>query len=195
MAYAENIDGVWITKTPRQFRQEQNASIPDANLEAEGLFEVTVDPKPTTAGKIVEQGPIVEREGRPYQTWTERNPTAEETEQARSRKLRQAQEAYSRAMKPISDAYPIEEREGWFEQVQGAQAVKGGNANPLVDALGANTGETSTEIADKIIALRDQYLTTYGNYTSILRGLRGQINAATTLAELDSINIDASFGL
>lgn len=78
MTYAiKQSDGSWAEKTPRQFRIDRNASIPDANLEAEGLYQVTVDPKPETTGKIAEKGPIEEQNGRPYQTWVERDPTSE----------------------------------------------------------------------------------------------------------------------
>lgn len=193
MTYAEKINGEWITKTPRQFRTERNASIPEARLADEGLHEVTVDPKPDAPGQIVEQGPIVDRKGLPVQTWITRDPTPEEFEQEKSRKLHEVNRAYSEAMKPISDAYPIEEREGWFEQVQAARDVKGGNANPLVDALRKNTGEGAVAISDKIIALRDQYLTVYGQHTGTKRGLIAQVNAATTKAELDAIDVKGAF--
>lgn len=193
MTYATRQNDGWLEKTPRQFREEQNASIPNANLEAEGLFEVTVDPEPTTPGKIIERGPIVERDKRPYQTWTERDPTVDEVEQERKRLHRRKDRAYSDAMRPVSEAYPVEEREGWSEQVRAAQDVKDGKANGLIDKLRGSTGETANDMADRIIALREQYLTVYGTNTAARRGLTAQIDAAPTLADLQSIDIEGAF--
>jgi hypothetical protein len=81
MSYAEKINGMWIEKTPRQFRNARNASIPDARLADEGLHEVTVDPKPDASGQVVEPGPIVDRDGLPVRTWITRDPTPEEVTQ------------------------------------------------------------------------------------------------------------------
>ncbi|MFO7805761.1 MAG: hypothetical protein R6V30_08860 [Paracoccaceae bacterium] len=54
---------------------------PRSLVEALGYQLVTPDPKPETAGKIVQAGLVVERGGKPYQTWTEREPTAKELDQ------------------------------------------------------------------------------------------------------------------
>lgn len=124
--------------------------------------------------------------------WTIDRKTVEET---RADLHRLAKSAYSRAMAPIAAQYPPEEREGWQEQVAAAQEVLAGGQNNLIDALRAPTGETAVEMAQAIITKRQQYLTAYGQVTAARRGLSAQIEAATTLAELDSINIDAVFGL
>ena len=195
MTYAEKINGEWIEKTPRQFRDERNASIPDARLADEGLHEVTVDPKPDASGQIVELGPIVDRDGLPYRTWTTRDPTPEEVTQKRARLHAAAKAAYSRAMSPISAQYPSEEREGWPEQVAAAQEVLSGGQNDLIDALRAPTNETAQAMAQRIIDKRAAYLVAYGRITAARRALAAQIEAANTLADLDAIDINAAFGL
>lgn len=106
-----------------------------------------------------------------------------------------AKRAYSRAMAPIAAQYPAEEREGWPEQVSAAQEVLAGGQNDLIDALRAPTGETAQEMAQNIIAKRQEYLTAYGQVTSARRAVDAQIEAATTLADLDAIDINAAFGL
>jgi len=61
--------------------------------------------------------------------------------------------------------------------------------------LRAPTGETALDMANRIIAKRGEYLVAYGMVTAARRGLEAQIEAATTKAELDAINVDAAFGL
>jgi len=107
----------------------------------------------------------------------------------------QVKSTYSRVMSPIAKAYPAEEREGWAEQVQAAQEVLAGGQNDLIDALRAPTGETAAEMAQAIIAKRQEYLALYGSVTAARRGLDAQIAAATTLADLDAINVHAAFGI
>lgn len=193
MTHATKENGEWIEKTPSQFRQERNASIPDARLEAEGLFEVETDPRPDAPEKIVEPGPIIEREGRPYQSWTTRDPTPEELERERQRLTRAAHRAYSKTVQQVSQGYPPEEREGWAEQTEAAKEVLAGGRNDLIDALRAPTGETATEMAQNIIDKRSQYLEVYGRVTARRRELDAQISAATTLGELASIDVTAGW--
>ena len=103
--------------------------------------------------------------------------------------------AYSEAMRPISAAYPPEEREGWAEQVAAAQEVVTGGQNDLIDALRHPTGETALEMAQRIIAKRAEYLVSYGQVTAARRGVEAQIEAANTLADLEAIDVRAAFGL
>lgn len=108
---------------------------------------------------------------------------------------RQVKATYARAMLPISKEYPAEEREGWAEQIQAAQEVLAGGQNDLIDVLRAPTGETATEMASRIAAKREEYLVAYGQVTAARRGLDAQIEAATTLADLDAIDVNAAFGV
>lgn len=106
-----------------------------------------------------------------------------------------ADRTYSRVMSPIAQVYPPEEREGWSEQVAAAQEVLAGGQNDLIDALRSATGETATDMAQRIITKRSEYLTLYGAATAARRGLNAQIAAATTHADLDAIDVIAAFGL
>jgi hypothetical protein len=103
--------------------------------------------------------------------------------------------AYSEAMEPLSKAYPLEEREGWAEQVEAAQEVVAGGQNDLIDTLRGPTGETAMEMAEKILRLRSQYRVMYGELTAARRGLDLQITSATTLNELQIVDVRAGFGL
>lgn len=159
-----------------------------------GLTVPSVADRPviTASQRLVRDTLPTEVNGEWVYSWTiTQKPFAEAQADARNAVNR----AYSKAMQPISSAYPIEEREGWFEQVQAARAVKGGNQNPLVDALRSRTGETADGLSDTIIGLRDQYLAIYGAHTATKRWLIKQINEATTLAELDAIDVNASLGV
>jgi hypothetical protein len=102
---------------------------------------------------------------------------------------------YSEAMKPLSKDYPIEEREGWAEQVGAAKEVVAGGQNNLIDVLREPTGETAVEMAEKILRLRAQYRTMYGGLTAARRRLDLQITRATTLDELQAVDVRTGFGL
>lgn len=68
---------------------------PRSLVEALGYQLVTPDPKPETAGKIVQAGPVVERGGKPHQTWTVRDPAGAKVDQdvRRAKGLEPAQSA------------------------------------------------------------------------------------------------------
>jgi hypothetical protein len=102
---------------------------------------------------------------------------------------------YSEAMEPLSKAYPLEEREGWAEQVEASKEVIAGGQNDLIDTLREPTGETALEMAEKILRLRAQYRVMYGGLTAARRGLYLQIANATTLTELQAVDVRAGFGL
>lgn len=70
MTYAEKINGHWVEKTPRKFLNEQNAAIPYAQLEAAGLFKITIAPRPVErVHKVITAGSIIEQNGRPVRDW------------------------------------------------------------------------------------------------------------------------------
>lgn len=195
MSYAEKINGEWVVKTVREFNIERGSSISSERVHNYGLLKVEVDPEPDAPGQIVEHGPIVDRDGKPAKTWTVRDATPEEIETRRQQSHDQVRAGYSRAMEPLSQAYPPEEREGWAEQVAAAQEVLAGGQNDLIDALRAPTGETAQEMAQAIVAKRQQYLAIYGQITAARRALDAQIAAATTLAEIEAVDIGGGYGL
>jgi hypothetical protein len=116
-------------------------------------------------------------------------------EDVRATLNREVNLAYSEAMKPLSKDYPIEEREGWAEQVEAAKEVVAGGQNDLIDVLRGPTGETAVEMAEKILRLRAQYRVMYGVLTATRRALDMQITNATTLTELQAVDVRAGFGL
>jgi len=150
--------------------------------------------------------PVPTLEAGQYAAWTGQNwsainrlpakPTEAEQMEIRKEKLtEETKRAYSQATQPIGAQYPPEEREGWPEQVAAAQEVLAGGQNDLIDALRQPTGETAMGMAQAIIAKRQEYLMAYGQVTAARRRLSAQIEAATTLADLDAIDVNAAFGL
>lgn len=139
-------------------------------------------------GERVEMTP--EHEQDTLAQWAANKPSLDDL---KARKLREVNRAYSEAMRPISEKFPPEEREGWGEQIKGSQSVRGGQADPLIDALRRKTGETAAELADSIAAKRAEYRAVYGHHGGTLRGLRQQIEAATTKAELNAIDVAGAF--
>jgi len=193
VAYAEKIDGTWTITTPRQFSARHNMSVPPPAYEANGLFEVTVDPEPDAPGRIVDPGPIEDRDGRPVQTWLVRDPAPEEVEAERQARLTRAKRLYRDSMSPISAIYPADERDGWQEQLGAAQEVLAGGTSALVDTLAAVKGVTAAEMAQTIIAKRDQYRALYGAATARLSAARNALTEATTLAEIRAVDIETGW--
>lgn len=76
---AQQVDGVWIEKTPAQFRKEKNAAIPAAQLAAFGLHEVTEGTRPADhPNRIIYPGPLIDVDGLPVRSWSFREKTADE---------------------------------------------------------------------------------------------------------------------
>lgn len=79
---AQQVDGVWIEKTPAQFRKEKNAAIPAAQLAAFGLHEVTEGTRPADhPNRIIYPGPLIDVDGLPVRSWSFREKTADELTQ------------------------------------------------------------------------------------------------------------------
>lgn len=174
MTYAVKIDGTWIEKTPRQFRADRNASIPDANLKAEGLYEVTVDPKPdVNLGQTIEQGPIVDREELPFRTWTVRDKTPEEIEaetQAKRQGMAVPRDDFAAAVM-VSGIITPQEAQDWasgnalpevvktaliagitdptqlaIAKIKALSSANIGRTNPLIDMLAATFKMTPDQV-------------------------------------------------
>lgn len=169
------------------------ADPPAALLAEYGVHEVAETPEPDAPGQVVEDAGLALIDGVPTLQWAVRDATPEEIEQARASKLRQAQWMLRQTMAPISSIYPQEERDGWGEQVEAAQAVLMGGESALIDALAAARGVTAEIMAQTVIDKRDQYRALYGAVVARLGVLRGQIAAATTLADLEAIDVEAGW--
>ncbi|MEP1330549.1 hypothetical protein [Pseudophaeobacter sp.] len=103
--------------------------------------------------------------------------------------------AYSAAMRPISEAYPQEEREGWPEQIQAAKAVIAGEASPLIEALAAPRGLTASEMASRVLQKQAEYRVVYGTMTANLHRLAGLVDAAATASDLEQIDVASGWDL
>lgn len=129
--------------------------------------------------------------------WLVANKSAEtlaaELSDAKTSAVSQITARYQQAMSGIAAAYPPEEREGWTEQVEGANAVIGGGSSSLIDALRAATGETAGEMAAVILAKREVYRGLYGAATGRKRALLFQAEAAADVAALSLIDISAGW--
>jgi|26BtaG_2_1085354.scaffolds.fasta_scaffold00151_13 hypothetical protein len=95
---------------------------------------------------------------------------------------------YSAAMSMISAAYPLEEREGWPEQIEAAKEVLAGGQNQLIETLAAPRGKTPAEMAQTVMTKRAQYQAVYGAMTANLHAHEAAIAAATDLANLNLID-------
>lgn len=199
MFHAEKVGPIWIEKSPAQFMKEKNASIPsdefgDYHLDGARLLKITIQPRPADQpGSEILSGELIDVDGRPVRSWLSRDMTAEEmpAEMARqSAAMRQrVRDSYSEAMRPISEAYPLEEREGWPEQIEAAKVVTAGGVSDLIDVLAAPRGLSAAEMAQTILQKQAGYRVIYGAMTANLHRLIGLIEAAVTLADLVSIDV------
>lgn len=192
--------------SPHQLRRDNPGTsfprqIPDALAAEFGVFPVTVADKPAHT-----PAQVAERDAAPTPTggawvlgWTVRDMTAEEQAQeftARQSEMRQRiRSAYSAAMRPISEAYPQEEREGWPEQIQAAKAVIAGETSALIDALAAPRGLTASEMASRVLQKQAEYRVVYGTMTANLHRLAGLVDAAATASDLEHIDVASGWDL
>ena len=111
-----------------------------------------------------------------------------ETSAKRSELLSATRQHYRQAMSLISSAYPLEEREGWPEQIEAAKEVIAGGQNQLIETLAQPRGKTPLEMAQTVLAKRAQYQTVYGAMTARLHALEAEIKGAPDLASLSLID-------
>lgn len=111
-----------------------------------------------------------------------------ETGAKRSELLSATRQHYRQAMSLISSAYPLEEREGWPEQIEAAKEVIAGGQNQLIETLAQPRGKTPLEMAQTVLAKRAQYQTVYGARTARLHALEAEIKGAPDLASLNLID-------
>lgn len=192
--FAVKIKDGWIEMIPAEFMQQRNMSIPPVQYEASGLLEMSVDPDPADSPDlIIEDGEIQERNGRPHVTRTGREPSDAELKTIKRKKREEINAAYSEGMRKITRAYPAEEREGWAEQVAEVERIRGGKPTPLLDKISELTRETPQQIADKVSAKREQYLTTYARATAARQIMTARVDDAAGKGGFESIDPEAVF--
>ncbi|MDO6758531.1 hypothetical protein Q4598_20010 [Phaeobacter inhibens] len=194
-AYFE--DAGWHIATPSQYRCMKNASIPDSRLSDHGLHEVQVPPRPDVGPEqTIRLGEIQSQDGLPVREWVietlsevdAQAAVAEAIQRRRDELRRLIRDHYSAAMSVISADYPLEEREGWPEQIEAAKEVLAGGQNQLIETLAAPRGKTPAAMAQTVMTKRAQYQAVYGAMTATLHAHEAAIAAATDLANLNLID-------
>lgn len=183
MRRAEKINGEWVEKTPRQFRNERNAWIPDHDLEAYGLFVITDDLMPT--GKV-SRGPIADRDGRPFQTWMY------EPQYASASAARAAMVQWiDRLTAQVMSQYPVAVQTRWHIEEAAARAVKAGTATTaqleLVSSEGTVKGRTPEQHADAIVGHADRFHAISAEINKLFLATDAALEAATDPAQYEAI--------
>lgn len=200
--YYKNDEDVWETTTIEDFGRKYNISILEERHEDFDLFKlrlVTPEENPT-ASQYVAYGDIEEDEdGRPVRigvvTALDDTVLKERVDSAKAAMKESASDLYSRAMRVISNDYPKEEREGWPEQIEAAAAVIGGATGTMLEGMASVRGLTEQEMAERVFAKREAYRHVYGAMTTNLHRLTAEIEAATTLEELEAIDLSSGWSL
>ena len=103
---------------------------------------------------------------------------------------------FVKELSAISKPYPAEEKLSWDKQEAEARAYLADNttATPFLDAMIAVTGEVKADIAAAIVAKADGYAAAVAAAVGKKRMLIGQIDAATTSADVEAVkwNPDAT---
>lgn len=199
VGYVALIDGNPVRKSIPERKKELGIVCRDEPtqdiLDALGLDILYEEDQPSDQpGKIIERDKSPVKKGDVWVlSWTVRDASDDEVSEQRKKMNRLVSIKYSEVMKKISSLYPVEEREGWSEQVAAAEVVLAGGTSPLIDALRQWTGETAEDMANKIMAKRDHYMTFYGAATGNRRFLDMQIKSASDKSQLDMIDITSGW--
>lgn len=97
--------------------------------------------------------------------------------------------AYEGELSAILDKYPDVETKTWDKQESEARAWKTDNSadTPLLDALAQNRQMDMAELVDRVIAKADAWIALSGAATGKRQRLEDEIQAATTVEEVDAI--------
>lgn len=126
--------------------------------------------------------------------------TSRQISSVRSHKIAEITSAFEQAMGALVAGYPEREISSWPQQEKEARAwvdylasTAAGTtaptppATPMLDALATARGVTKDVIAQKIVQKADQYAAAAGALIGKRQALEDQINAATTVVELEAI--------
>ncbi|WP_051609507.1 hypothetical protein [Fodinicurvata fenggangensis] len=117
-------------------------------------------------------------------------------EQVRTMKLAQIRAACDRACAGLKAPYSATEMQTWERQERQARAfIDDSNADtPLLDELATKRGLSRQEMADKIIAKANAFETAAAEAIGTQQALEDQVDAATTVAEIEGITWPESGG-
>ncbi|MAF06172.1 hypothetical protein [Herbaspirillum sp.] len=184
--------------TLRQVRQAvPNVSLPkkpgEATLNALGF--ATVQPTERPTGDVVTEGqPEKQTDGTWRQVWNTRPYTdaerAEALERAKSDAMQRINVGYEAEMGAILNAYPQAETLTWDKQEREARAWQADNtvATPYIDALAAGRSMDKAELATRIIAKADAWVSLSGAATGKRQAMEDEISAATSIDGLNAIS-------
>lgn len=185
--------------TLNQLRQLPGVSFPptitDELAASYGVYPVTSLPQPeVTAAQVAERAAQPEEQGGAWVWgWAIRDLSPPEIAaklQAQKAEMQQrVKEAYSIAMQPISEAYPLEEREGWPEQIEAAKEVIANGQSDLIDVLAAARGLSAADMAQTILRKQAEYRVVYGAMTANLHRLDDLITTAASLEDLAEVDV------
>lgn len=115
----------------------------------------------------------------------------QELEYVKALKLNQLIQQADAAVAPIINTYPKIEVDSWPKQIEEANAWLADNTaiTPLIDGIAMQRGIDKTVLVGKILENSFNYSTISGNVIGARQKLEGQIIAASTLAEIEAIEV------
>jgi hypothetical protein len=182
--------------TLRQIHQAvPNVSLPkepdEATLSVLGF--AAVQPTERPSGDVVTEGHPELVEGTWRQTWVVRDFTPEELvgrlKRSREDKRQEINRAYEDELNVILKNYPEVETKTWDKQESEARTWLADNTapTPLLTGIANARGLTLVELVPRVIAKADAWLQLSGAATGKRQALEGQIEAATTIEEVEAI--------
>lgn len=107
------------------------------------------------------------------------NGDAAPFEEHKKAKYTELYEAYGESLAPVTDRYPLEERETWRKQEEEARAflANPGASTPYLAGLNQGRARSMRELAEKIIEKADTWTALSSSSTNKLQALRDQVDA------------------
>jgi len=145
-------------------------------------------------------GVIVDWVGNSPSSYSDQNPIDESSQewldyqdrvftQIKADKLAEINNACDAAMADILNDYPAVERQTWDAQLREARAYKADNTTdvPMLTGIANGRGITVSDQADRVIAKTQEYTTAVSVAVGKRQNLQADIDAATTVEEVQNI--------
>lgn len=107
---------------------------------------------------------------------------------ARQRALNRVKQGHDNALSVLSDRYPQTEIDGWPQQENAARTYLSTGTHSMIERMATAIGQDPSVLAQNIVNKADEYANYYADATATITMLRAQIDAATTLSELEAID-------
>lgn len=120
--------------------------------------------------------------------------TAQQLADAKEQKIAAINHAADLSLVGITKPYPESERLSWDKQEQEARAwlAASSTATPLIDAMISGRGTDKTDQVNRIIQKADAFAAQSGLIFGKRQAYVDQLDAATTVAEVEAITVDYS---